>query len=197
MLFRNKFLEGIQAGAIKVAFRRWRRPTVRAGGTLLTAIGQLHIAAVTVIRLNQISAADAHLAGFDSLEQLLTELNSRTDGEIYRIDLGSLEADPRIGLRNKTPDSDEEFQSLKQRLGRLDANGAWTVRTLKILDSNPGVRAGDLCALVGQALPKFKLNVRKLKKLGLTESLGTGYRVSPRGLAFLDSIHSEAGTKTI
>jgi hypothetical protein len=32
------------------------------------------------------------------------------------------------------------------------------------------------------------LNVRKLKHLGLTESLGTGYRLSPRGEALLDSL---------
>lgn len=31
----------------------------------------------------------------------------------------------------------------------------------------------------------FKLNVRKLKNLGLTESLETGYRISPRGRALL------------
>ena len=33
--------------------------------------------------------------------------------------------------------------------------------------------------------PAFKLNVRKLKALGLTESLEVGYRLSPRGAAFL------------
>jgi hypothetical protein len=31
----------------------------------------------------------------------------------------------------------------------------------------------------------FKLNVRKLKALGLTESLEIGYRLSPRGLVFM------------
>jgi hypothetical protein len=34
----------------------------------------------------------------------------------------------------------------------------------------------------------FKLNVRKLKNLGLTESLGTGYRLSPRGAAVLERL---------
>ena len=34
---------------------------------------------------------------------------------------------------------------------------------------------------------RFKLNVRKLKQLGLTESLSTGYHLSPRGVAFLGS----------
>ena len=31
----------------------------------------------------------------------------------------------------------------------------------------------------------FKLNVRKLKALGLTESLEVGYRLSPRGKSLL------------
>ena len=32
---------------------------------------------------------------------------------------------------------------------------------------------------------KFKTDVRKLKALGLTESLAVGYRLSPRGRAYL------------
>jgi hypothetical protein len=32
----------------------------------------------------------------------------------------------------------------------------------------------------------FKRDVRKLKELGLTESLEVGYRLSPRGAALLD-----------
>jgi hypothetical protein len=43
MLFKQAFLDGIQAGTITLAFRRWQRPTVKAGGTLLTAVGQLAI----------------------------------------------------------------------------------------------------------------------------------------------------------
>lgn len=31
MLFRTTFLTGIQSGDIRLAFRRWQRPTVRAG----------------------------------------------------------------------------------------------------------------------------------------------------------------------
>lgn len=194
MLFRSKFLEGIQTGAITVAFRRWRRPSVRSGGTLLTPVGQLHIDSVTVIELDQISVADALAAGYESREELLMELNSRSAGEVYKIDLGSLLPDPRIALRESPVTSAEEPRNLRQRLQRLDARGAWTFRVLEILDCNQGVRAGDLCVLVGQQLAKFKLNVRKLKKLGLTESLGTGYRLSPRGLALLASMRGDGET---
>jgi hypothetical protein len=50
----------------------------------------------------------------------------------------------------------------------------------------PGVRAPDLAARVGEEVPRFKRRVRRLKALGLTESLRIGYRLSPRGVAFLD-----------
>lgn len=69
------------------------------------------------------------------------------------------------------------------RSGAID--GPWTLATLRVLRDKPGVRAGDLCAIVCQEMMRFKLNVRKLRNLGLTDSLGTGYRLSPRGEAVL------------
>ena len=41
---------------------------------------------------------------------------------------------------------------------------------------------------MGSDRPSFKINVRKLKELGLTESLEVGYRLSPLGKAFTDEI---------
>ena len=52
----------------------------------------------------------------------------------------------------------------------------------------PPVEFVELAADLGVERPAFKLNVRKLKGLGLTESLGTGYRLSPRGEALLDPL---------
>ena len=56
------------------------------------------------------------------------------------------------------------------------------------VSSMAGGRAGDLCRMAGQDKMSFKLNVRKLKTLGLTESLEVGYRLSPRGMALLDEL---------
>ncbi|TGG95063.1 hypothetical protein E4656_01135 [Natronospirillum operosum] len=196
MLFRKEFLEGIRTGAVTLAFRRWRRPSVRSGGTLLTPVGQLHIVSVEPVALNRISAADARRAGYESREKLLDELQRRPDGEIYRIELGSLLPDPRIALRETSEVAEAEYEALRHRLRRLDARaseGAWTLRTLEALSSHPGVRAGELCGLVGLEKERFKLNVRKLKNLGLTESLGTGYRLSPRGEALLSLLRSDTG----
>ena len=45
-----------------------------------------------------------------------------------------------------------------------------------------------LAASVGREKLPFKRDVRKLKELGLTESLRVGYRLSPRGKALLERL---------
>lgn len=191
MILRERVLRGIRDGAITVAFRRWRRPSVRSGGTLLTAIGQLHIDDVTRIELSAISATDARRAGYSSREDLLADLNARTEGEVYRIELGPLSPDPRVSLRNTRPAGDD-LKTLTERLRRLDARTSepWTVRVLELIEAHPALRAADLCKRAGQERLPFKINVRKLRALGLTESLEVGYRLSPRGVAVLQAIRS-------
>jgi len=191
MLFRQHLLDGIRRGTITVAFRRWQRPSVKSGGNLLTSIGQLHILSVSQVALKEISEKDARRAGYESLGELRTELRQRSGGKIYRIELGKLRPDPRIALRGEAKLTSEAHRELRERLRRLDAHsvdGPWTLRTLEVIREHPGVRAGDLCNLVGQVRDRFKPNVRKLKHLGLTESLETGYRLSPRGIAFLKEV---------
>ena len=39
---------------------------------------------------------------------------------------------------------------------------------------------------MGRERDPFKIDVRKLKGLGLTRSFDVGYEVSPRGLAYLE-----------
>jgi hypothetical protein len=129
-------------------------------------------------------------AGYANRQDLVEELTERTDGTLYRIDLGALEADPRIALRKKHA-SDSEVQALIVRLDRLDARSGgapWTRRVLDLIDAHPARRAGDLCKMAGQDKMDFKVNVRKLKTLGLTESLEVGYRLSPRGAALLEQL---------
>jgi hypothetical protein len=190
MIFRQRILDGIGDGTITLAFRRWRRPTVRSGGTLLTAAGQLSITSVDEVAMTRISDADARRAGYASRDELLTELQNRGEGKVYRIELGALRVDPRVALRQSASLSERECDDIARRLRRLDEHatrGPWTRQTLDLIRSRPAVRAGDLCRLVGMELQPFKLNVRKLKTLGLTESLEVGYRLSPRGAAFLQS----------
>jgi len=53
------------------------------------------------------------------------------------------------------------------------------------IDQHPARRAGDLADMAGRERLAFKADVRKLKGLGLTQSLEVGYRLSSRGEAYL------------
>jgi hypothetical protein len=107
---------------------------------------------------------------------------------LYRIEFSLAGEDPRVALREAADVSDEDMASLRARLERLDRAskaGPWTRVVLELIRDNEAVRAGDLAPKVGRETLAFKADVRKLKNLGLTESLGTGYRISPRGEALL------------
>jgi len=181
VLLTAEALDGIRAGRISVVFRSWKRPTVRAGGTLTTARGVLAIDDVEPV--SDVSEADAKRAGFASRAALLAQLREQPGGRLYRITLHWQGDDPRIALRAATPSADE-LAAITAKLARLDARssrGAWTRETLRLIADRPGVRAGDLAAGLGLEMLPFKADVRKLKALGLTESLEVGYRLSARG----------------
>ena len=97
MLFRRDDLVAIASGEITLAFRRWRRPTVKAGGTLHTAAGLLAIESVEPIDPARISAADARRAGFADPGAARAAL--RGEGQTYRIAFHVAGPDPRIALR--------------------------------------------------------------------------------------------------
>jgi len=191
MLLRNAVLEGIRDGRIDLAFRRWTKPSVKAGGTQLTKLGLLEIRSITEVDPARITSGEARRAGFESRAELLAELDARGSGVVYRIGLGALRPDPRIALRGDVPDTAEAIAAIVARLDRLDGAspiGPWTRAVLELIAAHPARRAGDLCELFGQQIAPFKINVRKLKRLGLTESLDVGYRLSPRGAAVLAAL---------
>ncbi|WP_020673749.1 hypothetical protein [Amycolatopsis nigrescens] len=190
MLIGRAVLDKIADGEVTLAFRRWRRPTVRAGGSLRTAIGVLRIDSVDPVDPAEVSDAEARLAGHASAAELRAELDRRgTDGVVYRIGLAPAGADPRVALR-ATPARGAELAELRAALARLDRasrHGPWTGEVLRVIASRPGVRAAELAGSSGRPTAAFKADVRKLKELGLTESLEVGYQLSPRGRALLKS----------
>ena len=185
MLIRRAVLDGIAAGTIDVQFRRWRRPTVKAGGTLRTKAGVLAIDSVEPIGEEDVTDEDARRAGAPDRETLLARL--RPEGQLHRIEFRLAGPDPRIALRERSEVSPAERAEIDARLARLDAasrHGPWTRTVLRLIDERPGTRAPDLAASLGRETAPFKADVRKLKELGLTESLEVGYRLSPRGRAY-------------
>lgn len=180
MLFKNAILLKVRAGEVTIAVRRWAKPSVKVGGTLNTFVGQLAIDDIRPVSEAEITEADAVAAGEASRADLLAAL-AKGKSDLHRITFHLAGADPRLALRADDELSDADLAALKKRLARMDAGGAWTAKVLDLIAAHPGRRAGDLAPMAGMELLDFKVRVRRLKDLGLTISLGTGYKISPRG----------------
>jgi hypothetical protein len=189
--FPLRILEAIRDGRVDLAFRRWERARARPGSRRRTAIGVLEVGKVERVERSALTEADAHRAGFASLNDLLVMLDRRDRGEIHRIELRYAGADPRIELRNRADLTETELEEIARKLQRFDEtsrHGPWTRATLELIAEHPEVRAEELAAKVGREKLPFKRDVRKLKELGLTESLRPGYRLSPRGKTVLKAL---------
>ena len=192
--------EGVRDGRVTQAFRRWDVPRVRVGGTQLTAVGQIRFDSVEQIDDPAVlTAADATAAGIDGLTELLRRLEPRAadaprsprgsagGAHIYRIGLSLVGDDPRVALRQRIPRG-KDMLELQRAVAALDAGkrtGPWTHQILHWIKDNPGVVSTELAAVLERELLGMKADIRKLKTLGLTESLTVGYRLSPRGESYL------------
>ncbi len=197
MLFRQDDLRAIADGRVTAAVRRWKRPPVRTGGTLVTPIGVLAIDSVERIDDDhQLSDDDAAAAGWDSAADALASPHLRREGDLHLVRFHVQGEDPRIALREDADLSAEELADVTTRLELMDrraADGPWTRRVLELIRDRPAVRAGDLADELGRERLPFKADVRKLKALGLTESLEVGYRLSPRGEVVLAALAGNSG----
>ena len=188
VLIRTAVLERIVSGEIDTQFRRQKKPTVRAGGTLRTYVGMLQIVDVARISLHDVTDEDARRSGASGREQVIAELTKKPEGDFYRVRLRYAGADPRLALRADDDLSQADVSTLTAKLDRLDrsaTDGPWTRQTMRLIADKPHVRAPDLAASVGRETAPFKNDVRKLKALGLTISHSPGYELSPRGHALL------------
>src|SRR5262245_4576890 len=128
MLFQRHILEGVAAGTISCAFRRWRKPTVRSGGTLKTAIGVLRITDIEAIAAHDISDRDARRAGYAGADEVRRALPADSGGTLYRISFRLDGPDPRVGLRADDRLDAAALADVEKRLARLDRrdSGPWT-----------------------------------------------------------------------
>jgi hypothetical protein len=188
VLFERRLRDGLIDGSIGVAFRRWRRPQVVAGHSyrLGAGAGMVPVKDVAIVTAGQVTDEAARAAGFASPEDLLEELEGPADAPIYRVTFGPVTGDPRDVLREQV-----DLDGLDQRVARIDG----AEQTLRAIQRQPGTRAAELAPQLGwpELLP-FKQHVRRLKALGLTISLERGYRLSPRGEAYLNSLDAQPAT---
>ena len=121
----------------------------------------------------------------------MSELSKYPDGQLYRIAVRLAGADPRVALRADARLTAADVQALERKIAAMGAkskDGPWALRVLRLIEQRPGVLAARLARSLDMETALFKPRVRQLKELGLTESLEVGYRLSPRGQAFLQRL---------
>lgn len=188
MLFRDEFLDGVREGKLSVAFRRWAQPRVKVGTRMRTGIGVVEVLAIQPIMEMEITTTDAQQAGYASKADLMKDLGTISDGQLYRVTIKYGGEDPRIQLRQNADLSETEFNTIQKKLKGYEREGAWTRKVLKLIAANEATLASKLAEKMGMEKYAFKRRVRQLKELGLTESLDIGYRLSPRGRAYLERL---------
>ncbi|MGW6200878.1 hypothetical protein ACWF0M_32350 [Kribbella sp. NPDC055110] len=194
MLFAGSDKDGVESGQITVAYRRWAEPRVVEGRIYRTNAGRIEIDSIRPVNPELIADNDPDVALAD--RQNARDVRRRLRGDdtlpTYLIRFHLVEGpDPREELAAQTSLTPEDVDDLRARLTQFDqlsSHGPWTVETLRLIQTTPATRAADLAAAVGRETAPFKLDVRKLKNLGLTYSLEVGYRLSPRGAALLDAL---------
>jgi hypothetical protein len=195
MLFTATTLRGLTEGTVKCTYRRWEVVRPKVGSRFTTSAGVVEVTSITPVDDAQLTAQDAADAGFDSVAALVKWASGRGRGDLYRIGIVLAGPDPRVALRRSAELAPPDVSALSARLDRMDraAEQPWTHSTLRQIQRLPGVVSTELAAEVGQERRTYKLRVRRLKALGLTESLERGYRLSPRGQAYLERL--DAGEK--
>jgi hypothetical protein len=187
VLLNRDTAEGIANGSITLVLRRWDAPRAKVGGTQRTVAGTIRVDDITEHPGRyRVTAAQARAAGYPDAETAQKELDRRPARHTYVIAVSYLAPDERPELASDDRLTDADVSAISARLDRWDAaTEPWTRQYLKMIGENEAVRAPDLAARVGLDVPRFKRRVRQLKGLGLTISLDVGYRLSPRGRAYL------------
>lgn len=83
MLIKLEILEAIKRGEITLQFRRWTRPSVKAGGTLKTKVGLLRIGHITEMSPDKVTLADAKKAGFRDVADFRRWLDTMKQGPLF------------------------------------------------------------------------------------------------------------------
>jgi len=189
ILFEKRFHEGLTSGGITLTFRRWASARVKPGGRYRChPIGVLEVDAVRQVRVRELTETDAQRAGFESLAQMREYLARgaplKAADALWRIEFHHGGDGDRVQLALESKLSSEDLAAIDMALARMDSKRAWTAETLDAIAKKPQVAASKLAAALGRETLPFKTDVRKLKKLGLTQSFEVGYELSPRGRTY-------------
>lgn len=203
MQFKKRFHDGIRRGDIVVTYRAWRHArVVEASRYRVPPAGMIQVDRISQVSLGSLGEADALASGFESLDALKQELQRSATrritrrSKIFRVDFhfaGELPPEP---VRETSAEAIAETHQKLSRMDQRSQRGPWTELALQMIDENPGVAARELSPNLDRELPAFKTDVRKLKRLGLTRSLETGYELTSLGKALIgraDDVPEEPG----
>ncbi|MFO0549141.1 MAG: hypothetical protein U0271_12190 [Polyangiaceae bacterium] len=185
---------------MKLTFRHWDKPRVVPGHRYRChPIGVLEVKGVERVRVGDISASDAKLAGFDDVASMLAYMAEAKpldlETMVYRIALEHAGDGDRIELALEDDLDKDDVKVIREALRKLDdrsEEGPWTHKTLRQILGEPRVAASKLAPKWKLETPVFKARVVRLKKLGLTQSFEVGYEVSPRGRRYLELVGARA-----
>ncbi|PZR11953.1 MAG: hypothetical protein DI536_16640 [Archangium gephyra] len=202
LLFQKRFHAGLVDGAVRLTFRQWDKPHVKVGGRYrVHPIGVVEVEGVEQVSLSSITDDDARAGGFTSRAELLefmapvAKKRLTPSTKVFRVALKYGGDGDRVSIALETNLTADDVAEIEKRLERLDRGGAWTRDVLALIDTHQRVAASQLALKFGRETLPFKVDVRKLKKLGLTQSFEVGYEVSPRGRRFLELSPGKASKK--
>jgi len=196
VLFERRLREGIHEGRIVLTFRRWHRCQAVAGHRYRTGSDIIEVDAVDLVTPRDIDPGQACEAGYTTVKELVADLRGDKKTPLYRIRFHRVdEPDPRDELAAQSELTSGELAALTVQLTRMDNSGSrgpWTKAVLTQIADHPATVSTVLAGTLGWERQDFKLHVRRLKQLGLTISLDVGYRLSPRGEAYLQHIRTDS-----
>ena len=186
LLFQKRFHEGLVSGSISLTFRRWKKPHVKPGGRYrVHPIGVVMVDALEVVDDEaSISEGDARAAGFTSLDEMKQWMRPGPE-PLFKVTLHHAGDGDRVEIATDDNLNAAALAELKQRIARLEKNGPWVKKVMRLIMKHPRTAASKLAKKLKLQTQPFKTDVRKLKRLGLTMSFEVGYEVSPRGKKFL------------
>ena len=185
MQFTQDSHEAIANGAITLTFRLWKRPHAKVGGRYTVGRVVIEVDDIEMVPFHAVTRADVKAAGApdrDALRDRAAHAGPiQADTLLYRIEFHVVgDRAPRTTVAVESADVDAVIVKL-DRMDARSSSGPWTRRVLTLIGAHEGTVSTELARTLGRPRMEFKADVRKLKALGLTESLEVGYRLSVLG----------------
>jgi hypothetical protein len=177
-------------GTITTTIRRWSRPQVKVGGRYRVGAVVVEVDEIDLVPFGSLSAADIRATGErdrDAVRRRAAHAGPIDDDTlVYRIALHVVGPWSPSPVVTATPEAVAAVCAKLDAMDARSARGPWTRDLLRRIGDAPGLVSTEIAAALDRPRADLKADVRKLKALGLTESLEVGYRLTALGSAVVD-----------